>query len=293
MKISNEKSRLGFSCLALGLLLSRTGSTQTPATTGTTNVAKEGIQKVAAPPAADSKDSATLELTAGGFISQGNARTIAVTAAADYFLRRGRSQLSVLGAYNYGRSAPGAGEPSEKTVENYQANVRYDNFVSGALAGFAGVSARRDTFQQLDLRLNFDPGLAYYFIDEKNHRFWAELGYDLQYDVRTDEVVDAAALDPEVEDLDKTEVRHSARLLVGYANQMTDAVKFNASVEYLQDVTETENARLNLDTGLTSQLNSAFSVAVTLSVRYDNNPLPAVEKTDVISALNLVYTLTE
>ena len=88
-------------------------------------------------------------------------------------------------------------------------------------------------------------------------------------------------------------MRHGARLFAGYDNQLSDAVKFNAGVEYLQNVTETENARLNIDLGLTSQLNSDFSLATTLSIDYDNNPLPGIEKTDVVTALNLVYTLTQ
>jgi hypothetical protein len=32
-------------------------------------------------------------------------------------------------------------------------------------------------------------------------------------------------------------------------------------------------------------------VAVTFALKFDNNPLPGVEKTDVITALNLVYTM--
>ena len=135
-------------------------STQAPASAGATNVAKEGFQAVAAAPA-ESKDSTTFKLTAGGFLSAGNSRTIAATAAADYFLRRGTSAFSTLAALNYGRSAPGADLPSETTVSNYQASARYDYFFSGSLAGFGAVSARRDRFQQLDLRLNVDPGLAY------------------------------------------------------------------------------------------------------------------------------------
>jgi len=265
-------------------------STQAPASAGATEVAKEGFQApVANDPA--SKDGQTLKLNAGGFLSAGNSRSLAATAAADYFLRRSRSQFSALAAVNYGRSADGPGTPTEVSVENYQARVRYDYFFTGGLAGFASVSARRDRFQGLDLRLNVDPGLAYYFIDEKGHRLWAELGYDLQYDIRRDEVVDASALDPAP--LEKTEVRHGVRVFTGYDNQLSEAVKFNAGVEYLQNVTETENARLNVDLGLTSQLNSDFSIATTLSIDYDNNPLPGIEKTDLVTALNLVYTLSQ
>ncbi len=265
---------------------------QAPATAGSTEVATGGFQAVAAPPAED-KDSTSFKVSAGAFVSQGNSRTIAATAAADYFLRRGPSQFTLMLAFNYGRSAPGADEPSVTTVENYQGRVRYDYFFSGALAGFLSTSARKDRFQGLDLRLNVDPGLAYYFVDEKAHRLWAELGYDLQYDLRTDEAVAAAALDMDADNDDDSELRHNVRLFAGYDNQLAETVKFNAGLEYLQNVTASENMRLNADAGLTSQINTDFSVAFTISLKFDNNPVPGVEKTDVISALNLVYTMSQ
>jgi putative salt-induced outer membrane protein YdiY len=32
-------------------------------------------------------------------------------------------------------------------------------------------------------------------------------------------------------------------------------------------------------------------MATTFSVKYDNNPLPEIEKTDIVTAINLVYGL--
>ena len=263
---------------------------QTPATSGTTEVTTTGFQAVKPAPDAD-KDASTLKLTLGGFLSQGNSRALALTGSVDYFLRRGPNQFSAVAAVNYGRSAAGRGEPYEVTVNNQQGRVRYDYFFAETpLAGFLNVSARRDRFQGLDLRLNVDPGLAYYFIDEKEHRFWAELGYDLQYDIRNQDFIDAALL-TDMTEIARTEARHNIRGFVGYDNQLSEAVKFSAGLEYLQNVKETENARLNFDAGLTSQLNQDFSVAVTFALKFDNNPLPGVEDTDIISALNLVYTM--
>jgi putative salt-induced outer membrane protein len=264
---------------------------QPPASAGSTEVAKEGFQPVALP-TAESKDASTLKLTLGGFLSAGNSRTIAFTSAADYFLRRSSSQFTALAAANYGGSAAEAGDPYRTTVNNYQGRVRYDHFFVTGLAGFASVSARRDTFQGLDLRLNFDPGLAYYFIDEQGHRLWAEAGYDLQYDLRNQDYIDDRALEaplaPLIED---SEVRHNLRAFFGYDNQLTDSVKFSTGLEYLQNVQEAKNARVNFDAALTAQLNDDFSVATTFSMKFDNNPLPGVEKTDLITALNLVYTM--
>jgi putative salt-induced outer membrane protein len=262
-----------------------------PATAGSTEVAQEGFQApTLLPPEEESKDASTLKLTVGGFVSQGNSRTLALTAGGDYFLRRGASQLTALAALNYGRSAPAAGEPYATTVENYQGRVRYDYFFAPGVAAFGAVSARRDRFQGLDLRLNFDPGVAYYFIDEKGHRLWAELGYDLQYDLRNEDFIAAAlALDGTV--IAESEARHNIRSFVGYDNQLSEMIKFSAGLEYLQNVTEARNARLNGDAALTAQVYQNLSVATTLAVKYDNNPLPGVEDTDVITALNLVYTM--
>lgn len=266
---------------------------QAPASAGSTEVAKEGFQAVAvAVPVEESKDASTFKVTLGGFVSQGNSRTIAFTSAADYFLRRSASQFTAQAAANYGGSAAEAGDPYRTTVNNYQGRVRYDHFFAPGVAGFASVSARRDTFQGLDLRLNFDPGLAYYFIDEQGHRLWAELGYDLQYDLRNQDYIDDRAVaDPMAPLIEDSEVRHNVRAFVGYDNQLTESVKFNTGLEYLQNVQEAKNARINFDAALTAQLNQDFAVATTVSVKFDNNPLPGVEKTDLITALNLVYTM--
>ena len=107
-------------------------------------------------------------------------------------------------------------------------------------------------------------------------------------------LVDAslANADP-LDDLGRTEVRHNVRLFGGYVNQVGSAVKFNAGAEYLQNVTAAENARVNLDLGLTSQINGSFSIATTFSLKFDNNPLPGVKKTDLVTALNVVYTLLQ
>jgi putative salt-induced outer membrane protein YdiY len=280
------------SLFALGLSARASAQPPAPATSGSTEVATSGFQAVAKPPAPeDAKDGTQLKLTAGGLLTQGNSRTIAATASGDFRLRRNVSQFTALAAVNYGRSAPAGDGPYETTVENYQGKVRYDYFFAPGVAGFLSVSARRDRFQGLDLRLNLDPGVAYYFIDEKTQQFWLELGYDLQHDIRRDEFVDAAAAagDP----IDKSETSHGIRGFVGYNYALNETLAFNAGIEYLQSVEEGNDARVNGDVGLTTKVSKTFSIAVTVSVRYDNDPLEGVDKTDLLSALSLVYSLAE
>ena len=62
---------------------------------------------------------------------------------------------------------------------------------------------------------------AFYFVDEEAQRLWAEIGYDLQYDVRRD--ANLAAAEADGEELDKTELRHSGRGFIGYEEERKEA----------------------------------------------------------------------
>jgi putative salt-induced outer membrane protein len=260
-----------------------------PASSGATEVAKAGFQSVA--PQEEGKDAQSFKVSVGGFWAAGNARNLALTGVSDYRVRRGDSQFTALAAVNYGQAGKESGDGYKATVENYQGNVRYDQFFGGPLAGFLSASARQDRFQQLDLRLNIDPGLAYYFIDEKVTLLWGELGYDLQYDVRRKDAVDVTRLDPAVADLERTETRHNLRAFTGFSHKFSDTVAFDTSLEYLQALKDTENWRLNGGAGFTSQLAESFSLATTFTLKFDHNPLPGVKQLDTITAFNLVYQL--
>jgi putative salt-induced outer membrane protein len=258
------------------------------ASDGKTDVAKSGFE-AATDRTEESKDTTELKLSLGGLLSSGNARLMSLTGAGRFKLRRDANQLSVAAAGNYARSALDEDESMETTLENIQGRARYDRFFSEVLTGFLAVSGTRDRFQGLDLRLNVDPGIALYVIDRKGHQLWVEAGYDLQYDIRRDDLIDAAELDGEK--VDKTQARHNARGFLGYDNTLNERVTFNTGVEYLQDVQETKNWRVTWDAGLSSSISNAFSVATTFTLKYDNNPLPSVKNTDVITAVNIVYTL--
>lgn len=261
---------------------------QDAATSGKTDVATSGF---AAPvkDEPDAKDTSEAKVSAGALLSSGNSRSVAATSAAQLRVRRGHNQFSGAAAVNYARSAADRDSGMETTVENYQGKIRYDRFIGEGFALFLASSARRDEFQGLNLRLNVDPGVAYYVIDEKKHQLWSELGYDLQYDVRRDENIAAAAATGE--DVDKTDVQHSGRLFVGYNNALNERVTFTTGVEYLQGIPETERWRLNWDAGVSSAIAGKFSLSTTFSLKYDHAPLPEVEDLDLVTAVNLVYQL--
>jgi putative salt-induced outer membrane protein len=258
------------------------------ATTGTTDVAAAGFQKAEESVASEIHET-TGKLTAGGMFATGNARSLAVTGGGSVRVRRGSDQYSADLAINYGRSAASADEDIETTVENYQARVRYDRFLSKRWALFAQLTGRRDRFQQLDLRTNFDPGAAYYFLIQETQHLTFEAGYDLQYDIRnTDSMKEAAAAGAP---LDATAVRHAARVAIGYDNSINEHVTFETDLEYLQAFEPTEAFRINWITYLSAKISTNFAVAAGFTLRYDNYPLPGVQKLDTLTTMNLVYNL--
>ena len=266
------------------------------ATTGKTDIAKGGFVTSTAPKDDDPKYVNDVSIGAGGLFSAGNSRTIAMTTLGKLRLRRDEHQLSVALAANFARAAAKHGEPVDTTVENYQGLLRYDYYLTNDVSLFLQSSGRRDRFQGLDLRLNVDPGVAYYFINTKTHRLQVEGGYDLQYDIRRD----ASREQPVPDDappgtlpgprLDKTKTLHNARLFLGYENKLRKEVAFIASVEYLQNFADVGTYRFIADIGLKSNIAERLALATTYTARYENKPLPNVDELDSIASINLVYT---
>ncbi len=265
------------------------------ATKGSTDVAKSGFATGAMPSETDAREMTEASIAAGGLFSSGNARTVALTSAATFRLRRDEHQFSAAASANFARAGK-AGEKVDTTVENFQGLLRYDHFFTDKLALFLQSSARRDRFQGLDMRLNVDPGFAYYVLDTKKQRLRAEVGYDLQHDVRRDAnreisvpAGSPAGTTPVL--VDKTQTLHNARLFFGYENKLYDQVSFVTGLEYLQNVSDLETYRLVFDVGLKTNISTKLAVATTYTMRYEAKPLPDVENADSIASVNLVYTL--
>jgi putative salt-induced outer membrane protein len=266
---------------------------QAPASKGTTDITAQKFETATAPVDPEKvKDATELSIGAGALGTSGNARLFAFTTNGQFRLRRTDNQFTAAVAANYGRTGP-PGKPVETTVQNFQGKARYERFFWVDWTAFLGVQARNDRFQGLDLRLQIDPGIGYYFVNEPKQLFWAEIGYDYLHDIRRDEdriVLDAMGA-PTGQVLDKTKSVHSGRFFVGYDNQLNEAVTFTLGAEFLQGLDDTSIRRFNGDAKLTSKIGSGFSLATSFSLRYDNTPLPGKEKLDTITSVNLVYKI--
>lgn len=294
MNIKNLSCALGVG-LSLGLL-ARTSAAQSSlledkkTTEGTTDVAAEGFQSATAPPE-ELKKETTIKLSGGGFYSTGNARSLALTGSGHLRIRRHLNQYTAEIATNFAQSSSSSDEPIRTTVRNTQGRIRYDRFLSEKWALFVQESARRDRFQGLDLRLNFDPGLTYYVIMQEKQHLNFDAGYDLQYDIRSENARNDAAQNGEP--IDGHEVRHAMRLFAGYDNNLNEHVRFDTGFEYLQAFASPRNFRINWVSSLTASISNSFSLATGFTLRYDNNPLPGIKSLDTITTISLVFTMME
>lgn len=261
-----------------------------PSTKGATDVAT--TDTFAAATKADeksAKDATEASLSAGGLFTSGNARTIALTAGGKLRLRRTAHQLGLGFFGNYARAGK-KDEPVTDTVANLQGLARYDYFFADNFAFFLQGTGRHDKFQGLDFRLTVDPGVAAYLIDTKKQRAWLESGLQLQYDMRNPESLATAAAGGVAPD--QRAAFFNARFYLGYENQLYDNVSFVSGIEYIQNLHETVSRyRLNFDVGLKAKVSDKLAVATTYTMRFENQPLPGVEKADSIASVNLVYNL--
>lgn len=267
------------------------------ATTGKTDLAVSTFATGNAVEEVEEQYATDLSVSLGGLFSSGNARTIALTTAGNLRLRRFEHQIRTAAAWNFARAAKKGETAAETTVENYQGLGRYDLFLSPRVSLFLQSTVRRDRFQGLDLRLNADPGVAYHFIETKNQRLVIEVGYDLQHDIRRDASrvtvtpPEPPATEGTVTIATKTRTLHNARAFLGYENTLYPEVGFIASLEHIQNFQDANVYRLVFDVGLKSTIRGKLAVATTYTMRFENRPIPGVEKADSLASISLVYTL--
>lgn len=271
-------------------------ASKAPATTGSTELAGQGSFHEVAKREEAAGDATEWDLSFGALFSSGNARSTAITGGTTFRLRRSRHQVQAAFLGNYGRAAVGDAEPVD-TVGNLQGRARYDLFLGQRWSLFGMVTARHDPFQRLDLRLNVDPGAAFYVINRQQEQLRVEAGYDFQFDVR--DATTAIEYQPdgtpvydaqgEFVHLPRTRITHAARLAAGYRNELSDAFEFATELEYLQSLLEAQRWRLNWSSSVSALLVAKLSLSATFTVRLDNDPLPRVKHLDTLSSLNLVY----
>jgi putative salt-induced outer membrane protein YdiY len=174
-------------------------------------------------------------------------------------------------------------------VRNLRTKGRYDFFLTPMDALFVASVYRWDTFAGLDARVQGQLGYMRNLYKATDHRFWAELGYDLTYDnYDPDPLPDPDNMGAF---LDGDDVVHSARGFLGYDNKLNAVLTFATGLEGLLNVEDTKDLRLAWESALRSAIGGNFQLEVKFTLQLDTQPVPGTKKVDTISTVNLIYTL--
>ncbi len=189
------------------------------------------------------------------------------------------------------------------------------------------MTGTHDAFQAITFRLNVDPGVKLFFVDEPITKFWGELGYDFEFDqnyVDGNGIEQAGSGGPALDSSTPTPLPyvivsqntiHSTRLFAGFKHAFNGEVNLSLGLEYLQGLggtgTGTPNApagykpgtydpvavsvtgaRLNGDALLAAQVGGGFAIGVGLSAKFNSAPLAGKQDLDTTGTLSLIYSFS-
>ena len=171
------------------------------------------------------------------------------------------NELSSKGNYLYG-------EANEvKSANSWSLGLRYDRNFSERFGAFLGNLWEGDEFAGVDYKSNVDLGLKYFILktDDKNYLV-SELGYRYTYENR-----DEASLVDSVTD-------HYARAYLEAGYQLSESVSAKLWLEYLPNLSDSDDYLINFEPSLSVALSSIFSMKVAYLGKYDAQPSAAGNK---------------
>ena len=203
----------------------------------------------------------------------GNAETETYAAKEALGYQFSSSVLKLSGHYLYGTAR------AVENARNWDAALRYEKELSGALSGYLGHQYEGDPFVGFDLRVSAATGLKHYFrdIDRDKNYIFAELGYTFAYEER----IPGAAI--------ATLTSHFARAYGEWRQPITDTTSLRNSLEVLQDFAHTDNLQINFDTSLQVTMTKVLSLKVGYTGRYRRTPVAVGNRNfDGLLAVSLI-----
>ena len=204
----------------------------------------------------------------------GNSRSRGLGAAIEISRNSPKDRLTFKAGLNR-EEAPGATGDLERTVEKYYGSLRADIFVSTSLFLFAFTGQERDTFQDIDLRSQYNGGLGYQVIasDQTDLRFYASGGY------RVENFASGGS--------NSTAVLGSGAGL----RQALGPAWFNWSLDWSPSVEDFADYRLLSDASLTTSVIAGLGFRLAMRNEYNNMPPVGIDKHDMLISSALTYTI--
>lgn len=160
-----------------------------------------------------------------------------------------------------------------KNAENYFTEVRVDYSYTERLYSFGYGGWFKDDFAGIDARYYLGSGGGYKFFTGPKHFLLGEAGLTYTKEDYTDNTDNGF---------------FGGRLFGKYEYHFNEKNRFTQSLEWLLDASEFDNWNLNSETAVLSALNSWLSLKASYQIKYDNDPVGNLKKTDKILGVALV-----
>lgn len=148
---------------------------------------------------------------------------------------------------------------SVDTALKWDIGARYERLLSDKFSGYIGYSVESDRFANFIQRNNADLGGKYQIRKTEKYDLLSELGYRYTIEDRVNEISD--------------DYYSSVRLYLEGVYRINATNSAKLWVEYLPNLDETENYKINSEASLSSAINTMFSLKVAYLVNYNNGQI--------------------
>jgi putative salt-induced outer membrane protein len=230
-------------------------------------------------PAAHAQWSGKAEL--GILLSDGN--TEAKSANTKFDLKHeGEKWINAMfvGAL-YGENA------SFATAERYEAKYQADFKINDRLSWFGALRGEQDRFSGFAYQATASTGASYKFIDSPQTKLQVSLGAG--YRRMKDEILVKTDAGEVIDRLEgETQSEPVGTLSSDYEHNFTENTKIT---NRLLAESGSDNTALQNDLALQVSMTETLALAVGFGVRYNTDPPPLAEDTDMLTTVNLVYNI--
>ena len=233
---------------------------------------------------------ADLSAELGGTFAGGNAvyRTVNGALAAGY--RWQRNKLSLDGSVAIGQAiidAEGDGiiddadraTGLQENARRYQADLRYDRFLTERDALYVLAGAFVDPYAGYDLRAHEQLGYARILVASDATELRAEVGFDVAQEFYVE------GIDPATANI------YAAKVLLGLTHQLNESVSVAEQVEVYENVIDPADVRVINGASVSAALSDVFSLKVSHALTYDNVPVAGYRPLDQTTMVTFVATL--
>ena len=216
---------------------------------------------------AETKKEASLSMSY--VATSGNARTQTLGLDAIGKFEKNANRLLLNAGTVYGENR------GTNTAKYWYARAKDEYTVSEKTYALGKLDVEGNKLAGYDLRITFNTGIGHRFIETDKHELSGEMGPGVVHEKRSNE-----------KDLTYT----SGRAYTKYAYKINDTANFSQDIEYLHDIENDNNYRINAETALTFKIAENISFKTGLSIKYVNTPPSGNENTDVYSSTAIVMT---